>query len=348
MTPEERRDQLKLYLVDTRRDLKRELGKMQRVQSGMVYRGVKISDTFLLARTEAHLGQIDEMISDLSNGVMRLDEVKVEFLVMADEIQDMVQLVGKEELNIHFQTIQSRAMQIAVDQADLSGDAALDLITARVKGIELGHFKDVVAGLREAQLESLAKSIAAGQSPNELAASLQKMMEARGIAPPPGFTGSLEGYTQMVARTLRREADEAATRARMDELGLDLIEIGRRGALDACIHYEGMICSQFGKDTRYPRLFDLPGYGSFIFHPNCAHTYTAWIPQLKDPGQIKEAQARSDQFQAMSQSGEFEDKMKFSQGLPGKIKSGTYTPDEVNDMNRFITKGGDIPKEEAA
>jgi hypothetical protein len=89
-----------------------------------------------------------------------------------------------------------------------------------------------------------------------------------------GREWSTEAYAQTIIRTTQRNARREAGFARMDELGLDLIEISSHiGAREGCALYQGNIYSRSGNHPRYPSLKGETTYGepAGIFGINCTH-----------------------------------------------------------------------------
>lgn len=115
--------------------------------------------------------------------------------------------------------------------------------------------------------EQSAIGIAGGLGRREVSAAMRRDLVQHGLT---GFTDRagrrwrLEPYTRMVARTTTREAVSAGAIQRMDELGLDIVEISSHaGPCDECKKYDGKRFSLSGESEEYPELDAMPP-----FHPN--------------------------------------------------------------------------------
>jgi hypothetical protein len=88
-----------------------------------------------------------------------------------------------------------------------------------------------------------------------------------------GREWSTEAYAQTIIRTTQRNARREAGFARMDELGLDLIEISSHiGAREGCAPYQGKVYSRSGNNPNYPALSETTyGEPAGIFGINCTH-----------------------------------------------------------------------------
>lgn len=130
---------------------------------------------------------------------------------------------------------------------------------------------------RRLALEELGAGHVALDTRRQISANLIRRLVDEGITDAlTGFVDragrrwSLERYTEMVARTTTREATSRGAVNRLEEHGLDLVEISSHPhAADVCTPYDGETFSRSGDHPTYPRLEELPP-----FHPNCRHVLT--------------------------------------------------------------------------
>jgi hypothetical protein len=101
-------------------------------------------------------------------------------------------------------------------------------------------------------------------------------------------------YVRMVIETSVSRAVREATFSRMDELGIDLIEVSAHtGARPLCEPYQGQVFSRSGKSTEYPALASTSyGQPAGLFGINCRHTFWAYHPDFPrklfdNPGKVE-------------------------------------------------------------
>lgn len=83
-------------------------------------------------------------------------------------------------------------------------------------------------------------------------------------------------YSEMVGRTTSGRATMQGSLNRYQEHGYDLVQVSAHfRACDLCVPYENAILTQSGR-SQYPSLADAVAQG--LFHPNCAHNVTPYIP----------------------------------------------------------------------
>lgn len=94
-----------------------------------------------------------------------------------------------------------------------------------------------------------------------------------------GKQWSTEAYVNMVTRTMSNSVANDIQFARMEEYGVDLVEISSHlGARPLCAPYQGNIYSKSGKDEKYPPLSST-SYGEIagIRGVNCGHVFYPFI-----------------------------------------------------------------------
>jgi hypothetical protein len=127
---------------------------------------------------------------------------------------------------------------------------------------------------REFALQATAEGTVAGDVRRQISATLARRLIDDGVTDAlTGFVDragrrwSLHTYTEMVARTLTREASSRALVGRMAEHGEDLVAItSHPHKEDVCTPYDGRTFSLSGRSSRYPRLDRMPP-----FHGRCRH-----------------------------------------------------------------------------
>ena len=92
-----------------------------------------------------------------------------------------------------------------------------------------------------------------------------------------------EAYAQVITRTTTANVRREAQLERMDEYGLDLIQISSHAdARPGCAPYQGNVYSLNGKTEGYPLLSET-SYGEIdgLFGANCRHSSTVYTPGQK-------------------------------------------------------------------
>ena len=90
---------------------------------------------------------------------------------------------------------------------------------------------------------------------------------------------SLEAYTQMATRTLITQALNQGKVNRYTEMGNDLVIVSRHTrSCELCRPWQRKILSLSGQTQGYPTFDQAKGSG--LFHPNCGHTFTAYVEGL--------------------------------------------------------------------
>ncbi|SCM96389.1 Uncharacterized protein BWINRASL_03486 [Bacillus mycoides] len=94
-----------------------------------------------------------------------------------------------------------------------------------------------------------------------------------------GRRWSTEAYVNMITRTVSQNVANEMQRTRMDEFGVDLIEVSSHiGARARCSPFQGRIYSKSGKSKRYPS-FSSTSYGEAkgLLGVNCRHVIYPYI-----------------------------------------------------------------------
>lgn len=91
-----------------------------------------------------------------------------------------------------------------------------------------------------------------------------------GIVDRGGKRWNVDVYSKMVVNTKLTQAHMEATRRLGEQMGLDLAVISAHSAIDACLHWEGVVVSVNGRTAGFPALDDVIATNE-LFHPNCRH-----------------------------------------------------------------------------
>lgn len=99
-----------------------------------------------------------------------------------------------------------------------------------------------------------------------------------------GRRWSPEAYTNMVMRSTSNNVANEMQDARMDEYGVDLIEVSSHaGARPRCAPFQGRIFSRSGNHPKYPALSDTSyGEAAGLFGVNCGHLKYPFIEGISE------------------------------------------------------------------
>lgn len=117
-----------------------------------------------------------------------------------------------------------------------------------------------------------------------------------GIVDKGGKRWGLKNYSDMVVKTKTHQAYIEGLKTQALETGKDLALIPKKGAVDPCKNFEGIIISLNGLDPNYPSYEQLKAT-NLIFHPRCKHNPIpiGSIDQLHDD-HIKDHEQAMDQL----------------------------------------------------
>lgn len=94
-----------------------------------------------------------------------------------------------------------------------------------------------------------------------------------------GRRWDMASYAEMATRTTTGQAAIQGHIDRQAQLGRDLVVVSDHAdECPKCAPWEGKILSLSGRDREYPSFDSARGDG--LFHPNCRHTITGYIPGL--------------------------------------------------------------------
>lgn len=99
-----------------------------------------------------------------------------------------------------------------------------------------------------------------------------------------GREWSTEAYVNMITRTVTTNVTHEMQYARMDEYGVDLIEVSSHaGARPLCAPYQGRIFSRSGTNRNYPAFSETShGEPAGLFGINCGHFKYPYIPGITE------------------------------------------------------------------
>ena len=96
-----------------------------------------------------------------------------------------------------------------------------------------------------------------------------------------GRNWDLSSYAEMCARTVGSHAALQGHIDRQVEVGEDLVKVSTIGTTcPICQRWQGVVLSISGKNPKYHSVDEAKASG--LFHPNCKHTLTMYIPELDD------------------------------------------------------------------
>lgn len=100
-----------------------------------------------------------------------------------------------------------------------------------------------------------------------------------------GARHSIDNYSRMVARSSVNKSANQASLNRSAERGYDLVRINQyAGASDLCSPWQGRVYSLSGDSDKYPFFQEAIFDGETgLFHPNCGHSQSAYIPGVSEP-----------------------------------------------------------------
>lgn len=146
--------------------------------------------------------------------------------------------------------------------------------------------RQVADVFRSVQLDVTAGKVASGQTVRQAKQRIVQRLTDQGLTAfidTRGREHRLTSYAEMCARTVTREATNAGMSDTMQSLGEDLVQFSSHfGTCKTCAPYVGRVFSLTGRDSRYPRLSNVPGFdkGYQTIHPNCKHVLRPYIEEF--------------------------------------------------------------------
>jgi len=159
--------------------------------------------------------------------------------------------------------LEGTILQIARASNDLYRDAAVQAMEKNFKETDIFTRRK----LSQAMLDDFA----------------QKGLQA--ITYSNGRKVSIEAYSEMVGRTMSGHAAVQGSLNRYAEHGYELVRVSAHfRACPLCVPWEGKVLSLEGSAS-YPSLDEAVNAG--LFHPNCAHDISAYIPGLSPALEVR-------------------------------------------------------------
>ena len=144
-------------------------------------------------------------------------------------------------------------------------------------------------------LDSALSGAVAGYEPlSSVRRSMEKVMKGKGVV---GFVDrsgrqwNISSYVDMLTRTATTEIYNTAKTREFISCGEDLIIITSHGTkCKLCRPWEGKVLSLTGETKGYTSLEEAKNGG--LFHPNCRHDFSLYIPDDPEEGILSEAQKK--------------------------------------------------------
>jgi hypothetical protein len=138
---------------------------------------------------------------------------------------------------------------------------------------------------RQVQAEVLSDAFRTGErtTRRQLAQQIMDDLGRQGITGITYRNGAevpIDVYSRMVARSAGQNAALQASANRLQERGYDLVRVNQyAGASDLCYPWQGRVYSLSGESDQYPPMDEASFDGTTgLWHPNCGHSYSAYIP----------------------------------------------------------------------
>ncbi|MGI6076181.1 MAG: phage minor capsid protein [Pyramidobacter sp.] len=146
---------------------------------------------------------------------------------------------------------------------------------------------------RQLQLNTtLAGAVAGTQTLKHVQDKMARLAEKGGLisfVDSAGRNWNMGSYVEMLSRTTLMQVHNAATWNEFAAHGEDLIQISyHTPTCGLCAPWNGKVLSLTGKTPGYPTLAEAEGAG--LFHPNCRHASSLWLPDNPEEQLTKSAE----------------------------------------------------------
>lgn len=231
------------------------------------------------------------MLASLNTTFKELDEKTKAFV--KKEVSDMYRHsadAAKVDLVASGVVVKDGFSKINLDALkSLSDDTTLKFANS-IKTVK----KDILKKIDEARKIKIRETVGVGQTLGEatpaIADEVKKVIKetgAVGLVDKSGKSWKLDTYAKMLSREMLARASRTAIATVGQEHGLDVYQISRHGAKDACRFHEGTIFSMSGDTPGMPSLEEIESSGE-IFHVGCLHGYFSIV----DPSKPQEKKAK--------------------------------------------------------
>lgn len=230
------------------------------------------------------LKNIQQIISDYGtdiNGFIE-KEIPAQYAKGAQLAIDQLNSLGADVDKIKtFSTIDKQAVESLITNTQHSLGAAMAGVTKNMSKL-----------LSSAQKASVKEILIQGNISGEARQTIRDRVisdfQSSGIGSledAGGKTWQLDSYSDMLIRTNAAAARNEAITNTLLENDQDFVEVSSHGATDVCADWEGAILSISGDNDQLPDGTPIDGSveeatDDGLFHPNCEHTLSAFIPDL--------------------------------------------------------------------
>ena len=172
-----------------------------------------------------------------------------------------------------FATIHAKSYGVLVESTTARFSDVINVIGRRVDDV-----------FRTVQLDSVSSSVMGFESVKKVAKTMQEQLAEKEITvfkDSMGRSWRMGPYSEMSARSVTTEARVRGMTNEFVEYGYDLIEISSHPlSCSKCVPFEGRILSISGATKGYTSLAEAKAAG--LFHPNCRHSFSLYIPGISD------------------------------------------------------------------
>lgn len=115
-----------------------------------------------------------------------------------------------------------------------------------------------------------------------------------------GRKDTIETATARAVRTGISQASAHIQTARMDEFGVDLVQVSSHlGARPEHAIWQGKVYSRSGTDDKYPDFVEATGYGSVtgLCGANCRHNFSPYFEGMKNPFEQYDSEENQKQYE---------------------------------------------------
>ena len=275
---------------------------------------------------DAVQGRVNEELKKLAKAIQEWEKADLRayydgYIGEADEDLKRVGIDLRKTLVSGSATMHERAFRNLKSLFETSMDEVFVIVARKSNDI----FRDV-------QYASAMDGFAETDSIKKVVREIRGRLNERGVT---GFVDvrgrewSLENYADMAARTVTAQARLRAKEVEFIAHGQDLVLASEHyPTCPKCEPWGNKILSLTGETPGYPTLDEARAAG--FLHPNCLHSFSAWIPELADLGiePTSDAEAREKNLEAQMAADESLPEKYRHPKLKSFTKSHSLIPDE--------------------